>query len=564
MAGEVSPERAYNIARCAFQRGGGARMSISQPKLLWDSSALFASTRADAAPSFYLFGKGDGEGFVVVAGDDALIPVLAYSEHGVAPRAESLSASMRWWFGYVDGVVGEVRRRVAGGERVVSREGDDVQNVGLNARVIETARWSQDAPYNLECPYDGSAQSVTGCAITATAIIMKYYNWPAAAVGYTEPFVTPTKGISVEARDLNHSYDWDAMLMEYAKGEYSEEQGKAVATLMADLGYAYKADYGAEGTAAMPSQEALFHNFGYSPATYIYIRDYYSVRYWEELMRTEIDALRPIYYVGYDENGFGHAFVIDGYADDGYFRVNWGWGGLGDGFFRLNDMTIGEYLLNVDQWALLGLTPRRTADVEGVLQCYSTGIDISEEEIVTGRPFMVNSLYYANYSLAEFRGVIRLAHVDIDGQHKGWVSEELACEVQPYYYSSMSNIECVVTESIEPGDRLRAFYRGEGMEEWHIMMPHQEHDVWERILRQSPIGDLTSLRYDDVERRLYIDFEADVEAVLLKDGVVVESGVTIEEGRMTIDVDSLDDSKYSVRLQREAESYEFSFSIGSL
>lgn len=96
------------------------------------------------------------------------------------------------------------------------------------------------------------------------------------------------------------------------------------------------------------------------------------------------------------------------------------------------------------------------------------------------------------------------------------------------------------------------------------MMPHQEHDVWERILRQSPIGDLTSLRYDDVERRLYIDFEADVEAVLLKDDVVVESGVTIEEGRMTIDVDSLDDSKYGVRLQREAESYEFSFSIGSL
>ena len=69
-------------------------------------------------------------------------------------------------------------------------------------------------------------------------------------------------------------------------------------------------------------------------------------------------------YSGYGPDGSGHAFVLDGYTDDGYFGVNWGWGGLADGYFLIDAMEpseagagggAGSFSLN--QIAVLGLKP---------------------------------------------------------------------------------------------------------------------------------------------------------------------------------------------------------------
>lgn len=54
----------------------------------------------------------------------------------------------------------------------------------------------------------------------------------------------------------------------------------------------------------------------------------------ERKLRGEIDANRPVLYAAFDSIGGGHAFVIDGYKDDS-FSVNWGWGGLCNGFYHI-------------------------------------------------------------------------------------------------------------------------------------------------------------------------------------------------------------------------------------
>ena len=41
-------------------------------------------------------------------------------------------------------------------------------------------------------------------------------------------------------------------------------------------------------------------------------------------------------YCGFTPNNDGHGFVCDGYDGNGFYHINWGWGGKTDGFFRLS------------------------------------------------------------------------------------------------------------------------------------------------------------------------------------------------------------------------------------
>jgi hypothetical protein len=64
----------------------------------------------------------------------------------------------------------------------------------------------------------------------------------------------------------------------------------------------------------------------------------YTQTAWENLLKAELDADRPIEYAGYDNSGGGHAWVCDGYQGTNYFHMNWGWGGYGNGYFYLTNL----------------------------------------------------------------------------------------------------------------------------------------------------------------------------------------------------------------------------------
>ena len=308
-AKEVSPSVAIEVARGVF----GDTTRSSELCVAWDSQ-LLNPTRAYTAPTFYVIVPKSGQGFAIVAGDDCVAPILAYSTQYSVSQGTVLPPNFEAWLRYVDSVITYARiHSIVASETTVRLWSEDYTPV--NATTLHTARWSQYMPYNKYCPKDEGALSLTGCTQTAMAIIMHYNRWPEAAKGVTEPFTTLAKGINVPARDLNHFYDWDNMLYEYVEGEYSEAEGDAVAVLMADLGHSFKADYSAIGTAALPNNTAMYENYGYSPSCYYAMRDYYSVDNWNALLRSEIDASRPVFYSAYTADEAGHAFVIDGYDD---------------------------------------------------------------------------------------------------------------------------------------------------------------------------------------------------------------------------------------------------------
>ena len=79
-AKEVSPEVARGIARevLGVTRGGDVAVA-------WDSSVLATTRSEDDAPTFYVVAAQSGCGFVIVAGDDAIAPILAYSRAMASP-----------------------------------------------------------------------------------------------------------------------------------------------------------------------------------------------------------------------------------------------------------------------------------------------------------------------------------------------------------------------------------------------------------------------------------------------------------------------------------------------
>ena len=560
-AHEVTPERAEIVAQQMLSVDATRYGAVS---LVWDSSRL-GTTRSSAAPSFYVFAKSDMRGFVIVAGDDVLPPVLAYSFNYPAPDSGELPPSFEAWLRHVDRAVEYARKHdLEPRPSVVRRWGEGY--TPQNATMLHTARWSQLEPYNLECPIDGDALSLTGCTQTAVAIIMKHYRWPERAVGTTMAYTTLTQGIYVPERDLNHAYDWDNMLETYVEGEYNHTEAQAVATLMADLGHSFMADYAALGTGANPNSEALYKNYGYSPANNIFFRKNYSDSYWNDMLRREIEAGNPVWYSGFMADYSGHAFVLDGIDDNNYFHVNWGWGGAFDGFFTLDALILEEYEFDYGQYALLNFVPMRGATFENWLTLYSTGLELDAVEFVKGAQFTINSLLISNITAVEFSGQVRVAHCDKEGRRKAWVSEAEEFNLPPQYYGSCGPIGCKLTESVEEGDRLRAFYAAKDSDEWFVMYPYSENATWDYVMRYAPIGATTSFDYDKPSQIIVVDYDDDVKSALYQDGNYVEDGVEIVRGKMTINAARLAPGfTYTVLLVRKGvEERTFTFTIKPL
>ena len=79
----------------------------------------------------------------------------------------------------------------------------------------------------------------------------------------------------------------------------------------------------------------------------------YTYDNWIDLIYNELYQGRPVVYGG-EGTDVGHEFVCDGYMYEGgdLFHINWGWGGMSDGYFVLS-------VLNPDEQGIGGLAQSR-------------------------------------------------------------------------------------------------------------------------------------------------------------------------------------------------------------
>ena len=564
-ATEINRQKALKVAS-EFATSNAAHLSNkSLPTMAWDSRALDSAMGLASAeePTFYVFEINGGRGFVVVAGDDAANPILAYSFDHPAPTIDTLYSNVWAWFNHANKAI-RAARRASAAPHPLWQEGPSLASV---SNVIETALWSQHEPYNRECPIINGARSLTGCAATATAIIMYHHRWPEKAVGTTEPYYTPTLNEFIDSRDINHTYAWDDMLFDY-NNSYTTAQGDAVATLMADIGHAYAADYMVEATGALPNFEMLCGSFSYLPSMKYAMREEYTDEDWYSLLRADIDANNPIFYSGYNESyNEGHAFVVDGYTDNNYFHINWGWAGDYNGFFLLDELYPSEFDFNHEQWIINSLIPYRGGTYEGWMQMYSPGLEYEDVPIEVGTPFNIARVTICNAGLSNFYGEVVVAHTNSLGNIKELVSEIYSIDLANGYAQQLYNVECNLTKSITPGDKLRMYYRANDDEEWFLIKPYSGNCCWEIPLEEIPtlpIEQGTSLSYDKQKQLITIVHSTNVMCTVTAEGADISSAVSQQLGTTTIDASKLGGKRCTIRLERGEEFKEFTINVQTL
>ncbi len=335
-----------------------AKSALSQPQSTqWHRVASKGTTSSDDNSLLYVFNQTGGHGFVIVAGDDAAEPILGYSTEG-SFSYDNMPDNLRYWL-----ELNELYVKACANRQVTARQVS--QGTPIVAPLLGDILWGQGSPYNNMCPtYDGGTHYYVGCVATAATQIMRYYRYPEHGSGSKTITVN---GQQVTADFGNATYDWDNMLPTYDGVNYTTSQANAVATIAAHFGVAVNMEYQPAGSGAhsMEVPNALREYFSYDQAVTMRKRDYYSSSEWLQLIKSELDAGRPVYYAASSDVGSsGHAFVCDGYDSEDFVHINWGWYGTSNGYFLVShldpdDLGIGGGTggYNLDQEIVTGIQP---------------------------------------------------------------------------------------------------------------------------------------------------------------------------------------------------------------
>lgn len=331
-AAQLTEAEAYRIAQ---------KYNAALAAMPWKQKAPGAN-EISADAEFYVFNAFDNQGFVIVSGEDSLTELVGYSDSGTIDMG-NLPESLSSWLGAYAEYVRAVRRSEA-----QPLKASPLSSLPIIRPLLKDINWNQGMPYNDMCPYDETTgeHCPTGCMVTSFSQVMKYWEWPETGVG-SHSYQSNYGELSA---NFEKAYDWSKLRDSYnayyngegqLEKDWSDEEGQAIAQLMYDLGVAVEMGYSPTGSGASvgASEYALRNYFKYD-ANY-YQRGEFSTSEFIGFIVSELQNDRPVVMAGYNTS-YGHAFVLDGCNPDGYFHVNWGWGGMSNGYFNINYLSPSE------------------------------------------------------------------------------------------------------------------------------------------------------------------------------------------------------------------------------
>ena len=551
-----------------FFKNNRPQLSVRNLKMVYDGETP-ASRANGEDPALYVFDNPQGKGFVIVSGDDLAQPILGYSYENEFPTEDLPS--------HVEGWLESLKKQINDGRKygVISTPSSrSISRAGTPVVKLETAQWNQGTPYNTYCPKINGELAPTGCGITATAIIMKYHGWPQKGVGIIPGYTTESQEINMPAIELGHEYQWDNMPLSYTKN-YTTEQADQVARLMADLGTLLEADYDKGGTGAyatkFPSKLIKYMDYDNS-ASYL-MRTAFSNAEWHNLMKSELGQRRPILYNGCanDEGEGGHAFVLDGYTTDGFYSVNWGWGGYCNGYFLLEALIpegtgIGGNNENYNfiQSAIVSLQPNAGGEYANHFKfIYDGGLysDVINFECNKTFTLEVRKLY--SFCGAAVNPFFQLAVVNKDNEIKEILEDFEEDTIGPLQgYSSMAT-EVKITGPIEVGDRIRFYFKTDKDDEWTVVKGGED-SAWELLLAdESTLAQQTSVEFDRNTQMLKIKTKSNVTVKWTnEDGQDLTDSCELEGNQIIISTENLPASTYILHLTRGDENLSVRIKLG--
>lgn len=409
--------------------------------------------------SYYVF-NNDAGGFVIIAGDDAVAPVLGYTSTG-AFDANNLPEGLK-------DLLKSYEQQIAALGKNYKANTTSTRAEFTGEKLLNTAKWNQGAPFNKYTPNN----YVTGCVATAGAIVMKHHGYPAKGVG-SHSYTWNGQNLTAS---FEHDYDWANMPVRYTGDNDAAFDG--VARLMSDLGIAVNMQYANGGSASALEDlvTALKKYFGYSKyARHLKIEDL-GAEAWNGRLRAEIDANRPILYSAADSNVGGHSFVIDGYKDES-FSVNWGWGGYCDGFYRIGalnpevDGTPQGDQYNSSQAAVFALQPSDGKEVLSNLRFikvdgYLETMNMNVTDVKAGKNLTLYLLPLQSYGENSYTGKIAIALKNAKGETREVFAETEIKELEHGYYIDQYLLGGACTVDAQEGDYLAIVSKEEGTDEY--------------------------------------------------------------------------------------------------
>ena len=499
LADNVTAEQAHALATDFFKTNVQTRSTAASPQLqlVWDGED--ANTRsAGNLPAFYVFNSTDQKGFVIIAGDDVVMPVLGYSFTN-SFVVDGMPSNLKSWMNGLKEQINEARETGLNTSDVVYEAWSGVSDMttGDVVKQYQTAEWDQESPYNTLCPKIEGTQTVTGCVATAISILMRYHQWPNAGTGtlpaYSyEALVSGAKiHQNVSGITLGHTYAWNDMPLQYDRNS-SEISKNEVATLMYDCGVMAQSQFniasaGGTGASTLTAVHGLAEYMNYNKSMLCLRREWYSDAEWIQMLENEIMTVGPVLYGGATLSNEGHQFILDGYTTENYFRVNWGWSGHSNGFFLISALnpddqgaggsTGGGFIANQD--ALFGLKPAKgnsnyqtllgmLAGKTGSGESYS-GLMTSETQFNVNTNFTVKCGFFWNLGLIPFSGKVALAIVDKNQNVRELISGTSSIPSMNTYGGMAFTFPCKISLSPQPGDRIVAVYKGTNDADWKIV-----------------------------------------------------------------------------------------------
>lgn len=495
-AAPVSADRAVEMARKVLD-GVSTRSGSGQLRVVWDGQ-----TAADTQdPAFYVIAR-DGGGFVIIAGDDRVSPVLALSDKG-SFQVGDMPENVRWWMERMKAWVRSAHDPDASAQWSPATRASTLPDGGVTVSVFHpTPEWDQgnndnhyfrQNVFNAKCPKVGSDFTIAGCVPIALAELLVYESglpgvtMPAAAHGTIESYQVGSGYVTPEMPYvLGTAYDWEGLrtLTDISAVRTALNQGKAdllenLAQLIADLGAIIHAAYSTRSTSSSVSMKRLIEHFDINKRVRLEAASEYTARQWVSMLKAELNA-RPLLYSGRNPKGGGHQFLFDGYGkygEEDVFHVNFGWGGSCNGYYRYFDLDAGDgYNYSYDCDAIFGFYPDAASTYEMILayraisftdgtEGYGLSVD---SPIQTGRSTRLNVSALKNGGSGAYSGSFKIVQEDKDGNVVRDAVLTTSVSLDPGYYTWFSR--SIQIREMSFGDKLVGYYSVDA-----------DNTAWERV-----------------------------------------------------------------------------------
>ncbi|MBQ5466835.1 MAG: C10 family peptidase, partial [Muribaculaceae bacterium] len=232
----------------------------------------------------------------------------------------------------------------------------------------------------------------------------------------------------------------------------------------------------------------------------------YTQDVWEGMVYDELAAGRPMIYNGTAGSGGGHSFICEGYEYGNYYHINWGWSGMGNGYFQLAVLNPHESGIggsssaegyNMKQNIVYNVIPGGTAPAddpaEPELTCTAVSGPSGWDRDGLSNPFKIHKSKIVKVSFSDHSGTDKKFKAALALQNPADGTFEVLANSEDYSYFTVttsalgetrqfgSGIASTASNVIKFGAgltgtyRLVGVYQVEGTSEWKVMKEADRH-----------------------------------------------------------------------------------------